>query len=264
MDPKVQKLLVQEQYQQRTPEWYAVRETMLTASDVAAALDIKPFESYKGSPRKELLKKKLNPVSFSNMYTIHGNKYEDEARRKYEDSTNESVLEFGLLVHPTYKWLGASPDGITISGKVVEIKCPISRPIIPGEVPHHYFPQVQIVMEVCDLEETAFIQYKPECITWPKSEEFDIITVKRDREWFANILPKIKEFFDEMQELKKQTPSPSHEIIPTTSPKVIRKTKVQEVDVSPCIIDDNMYSNEENEEILFEQTHNEFLFKDDD
>lgn len=268
MDARVSKLLTQEQYAQRTPEWYAVRENLLTASDVAAALDIPPFNSYKGSPRAELLKKKVNPVSFSNAYTIHGNKYEDVARDKYEKAYNESVLEFGLLIHPKYSWLGASPDGVTISGKVIEIKCPISREIGDGHIPHHYFPQVQTVMEVCDLEEAVFIQYKPEEITWPRKEEFTVITLKRDREWFAKSLPVLEEFYRDMLAAKAAALTPSPQSEPTPPKK--RATRKVEIIVEPCMINDGMYADHEHDVILptecdnlVEET-NDYMFLDDD
>jgi hypothetical protein len=53
-------------------------------------------------------------------------------------------------------------------------------------------------MEVLELEEARFIQYKPEEITWPKPAEFLITIVKRDREWFAKRLPIMKEFWDKV------------------------------------------------------------------
>lgn len=37
--------------------------------------------------------------------------------------------EIGLHPHPVYNWLGGSPDGITESGKLLEIKCPMMRAI---------------------------------------------------------------------------------------------------------------------------------------
>lgn len=96
--------------------------------------------------------------------------------------------EIGLHPHPVYNWLGGSPDGITESGKLLEIKCPMMREI-KDEVPVHYMPQLQLLMEILDLESCDFIQYKPEEITWPKPVEFVVTHVKRDREWFAEKLP---------------------------------------------------------------------------
>jgi hypothetical protein len=42
-------------------------------------------------------------------------------------------------------------------------------------------------MDILDLEEADFIQYKPAETNWPKPEEFIVTNVKRDREWFATI-----------------------------------------------------------------------------
>jgi YqaJ-like viral recombinase domain len=150
------------------------------------------------------------------------------------------VLEFGLLQHPVYHWLGGSPDGITTNGKVVEIKCPISREIVAGEVPHHYFPPVQIVLEICDLEEAVFIQYKPKCITWPLPEEFSVVTIERNRDWFALVLPQLESFYQEMKTMcqgKQETPSP-----PVVSPKSMNPKKPMKSTASLMV--KNLYNDE--------------------
>lgn len=195
--PAVEALLKRPQWAQRTPEWYAIRRTLLTASDVAAALDIKPFKSYKGSPRDDLLKKKLENLPFNNMYVAHGQKYEDEACDMMARVLGEKVLPFGLLVHPEHTWLAASPDGVTTTGAAVEIKCPLRREIVPGHVPSHYYPQVQVQMQVCGLRWTYFVQYKPAGLTKDKKPFLDIAVVERDDQWFADALPKLKSLYDE-------------------------------------------------------------------
>ena len=43
---------------------------------------------------------------------------------------------------------------------------------IDGSVPEHYMPQLQLCMDILDLEEADFIQYKPAETNWPKPEEF--------------------------------------------------------------------------------------------
>jgi putative phage-type endonuclease len=196
--PRVVHLLRAPQYAQRTDEWYAARKTLITASDCAAALGIKPFKSYKGDPRAELLEKKLGGQFFTNVFVEHGNKYEDEARDAAMEVLGKKCFDFGLIRHETLPWIGASPDGITADGIMVEIKCPLRRKIIPGEIPHHYFPQVQVQMEVCDLEQTVFVQYMPRSLT--RGEPFlDITWIDRDREWFEAAKPTLKSFFDEYQ-----------------------------------------------------------------
>ena len=78
----------------------------------------------------------------------------------------EEVKEFGLIQHTKVEWLAASPDGITPSGKMLEIKCPFRRKIT-GIPPLYYTIQCLIQLEVCDLEECdfqecKFIEYKTE------------------------------------------------------------------------------------------------------
>ena len=203
MHPRVQHLLKVPTIPQRTAEWYEARKTRITASEVAGILDIKPFASFAGSPRTEVLLRKAFPddpeYRFSgNKFTEHGVKYEDEARDIYEDLTNKKVLEFGLTLHETINYLGASPDGITTDGVLIEIKCPLSRVIQPGNIPHHYWPQIQFSLEVFDLEECHFVQYLPAETAWPRQRVFDVTVAHRDREWFARVLPILTEFRSEL------------------------------------------------------------------
>ena len=130
-----------------------------------------------------------------NAATEWGNKYEDEARQIYENMYNEKVHELGLLPHPGINFLAGSPDGVTESGRLVEIKCPLRRKIEP-DVPEHYMPQLQLLMEILDLEVCDFIQYKPSELTFPRPYEFVVVSVERDREWFTENLPIMRNFWD--------------------------------------------------------------------
>jgi hypothetical protein len=75
---------------------------------------------------------------------------------------------------------------------------PPQRKIIPGEVPEHYMPQLQLCMEILDLEEADFIQYKPAETNWPLPEEFDVVNVKRDRAWFEKYRPIMRIIWDQV------------------------------------------------------------------
>src|SRR5210317_2390911 len=192
MHPNVARLIKKTYAEQRSQEWLDLRKNMLTASDCATAIGENKYEK----PFDLLLKKCGKGKPFTgNAATEHGNKYEDEARIIYEQRHNEVVHEIGLEPHPKYPWLGGSPDGISESGKLIEIKCPMSREILP-EVPQHYMPQLQLCMEILDLEECDFIQYKPAEFNWPRPEEFVVVNVKRDREWWKTYFPVMKEFWD--------------------------------------------------------------------
>ena len=188
MHPKVQILIDQKYDDQKSDAWLSLRETMLTASDVATALGENPYEK----PQSLILKKCGQGTKFmGNDATRHGEKYESVARDLYCEKTGEVVHELGLVQHPELPWLGGSADGVTESGKLIEIKCPMSRKI-DDKVPKHYLAQLQILMEVLDLEECDFIQYRPEPL------EYQVTNVKRDRDWFTHRLPKLNAFWNEV------------------------------------------------------------------
>ena len=190
MHPVVQALIEHEYAAQRSEEWLALRGKMLTASDAATAIGVNSYEKPDG-----LILKKFGYNKFEgNEATEHGNKYENVARDIYCERYNEVAHEIGLHPHPLYNWLGGSPDGITESGKLLEIKCPLRRKIT-DEVPVHYMPQLQLLMEILNLEECDFIQYKPEELTWPNPSEFVVTNVKRSREWFEEQLPVMDAFW---------------------------------------------------------------------
>lgn len=175
---KVQALMKIPQYKQRSPEWFQQRHGMLTASSAAKGLLIDEDDMERsekgvvsllqnakigqscypyGGGKKALLISKCDPEhSFTGSdATRWGTRYEPVATLIYEKKNNTNVIEFGLLPHPTLEWLGASPDGITPDGIMLEIKCPYNREIT-GIPPIYYWIQVQLQLEVCDLEYCDF------------------------------------------------------------------------------------------------------------
>ncbi len=180
-----------DQIEQRTPEWYEARENMITASDIASVLGVNPYKN-----RQKLLKDKVEPPKYvSNFATIHGNKYEDEARLLFGKLYNLETWDVGLFRHNEYKWIGGSPDGIASDGSLLEIKCPIKREI-KHEIPVYYYPQVQICMEILDIPKCYFIQYKPE--TLYNNGIMDVLEVYRNKEWFEESFGEIKSFWDDV------------------------------------------------------------------
>ena len=112
-------------------------------------------------PRTLLLKKcGLGEKFTGNAATTEwGTQQEPIAIKMFEEQYGEKVNELGLIPHEKYPWLGGSPDGLTDTNCLVEIKCPMMRAIVPGEVPRHYLPQVQLCMEIMDVETCFFVQY---------------------------------------------------------------------------------------------------------
>jgi len=113
-------------------------------------------------------------------------------------------LSFGLLIHPEHSWLGGSPDGITTDGILLEVKCPMRRKIVMGEVPHHYLSQVLLNLEICNLELAHFIEFIPPSTENGEDYTINIVEVQRDREWFSKELPKMREFWEDVLKYRKE------------------------------------------------------------
>lgn len=155
------------QPEQRTSEWYTYREGRITASDAAAIWNQNPF-----CRREELLEKKSSPIPIPFNGSLdavnHGVRFEPSVTWMYEKRMGEPVIEFGCLPHDEIPFIGASPDGITNEGIMLEIKCPFQREIY-GVPPIYYWIQMQLQLEVADLERCDFVECK---IVTHSKEEF--------------------------------------------------------------------------------------------
>ena len=223
-----------DQIEQRTPEWYAARENMITASDIAAVIGANKYES-----RNKVLQKKVHPgsnVFTGNCFTEHGNKYEDEARLLFGKLYKLDTWEVGLFRHMEYKWLGGSPDGIASDGALLEIKCPMKRKIT-HEIPEYYYPQVQICMEILKIEKCYFIQYLP--ASKYNDPLIDVVEIPRSKEWFSKHYESLNSFWNDVLYHRQH---PEIEIIKKR--KTIPKTKAV---LKPmfCINFDDLSSDDE-------------------
>ena len=186
------------QPEQKSVEWQNQRAYYCTASQHASALGRCKYKS-----RTECLRQYAGVVRSTftgNVATRHGEKYEDEAVAKYCKLRGVDVLHFGML--PFYEqatWLGGSPDGISVDGYLIEVKCPYKRKP-NGSVPSHYMPQIQSMMHGLELHACHFIEYVPGT-EWSE-EIFDVIEVKRDENYWTEALPLLRLFWDEVSVLR--------------------------------------------------------------
>lgn len=195
--------------QQKTEKWYLERKKLLTASDVSTILECNIYIS-----AYELLLKKISYVEQeTNDAMKWGNLFEPIAVLIYEQKINERCFPIGLVKHKKYEWLGASPDGLLLSGKLLEIKCPVKR-LIYNTVPYYYWIQTQIQMEVCDIDEcdyfeckfTQYAKQEPDSssyinngeVIYYKLLEWNLQTIKRDKKWFSSIVQKLQIFYENM------------------------------------------------------------------
>lgn len=162
--------------EQRSEEWYKARQTLISASDFGQALNRGEY----GNQRDFIIKKvenKSKEIKYKKPL-LWGVKYEDVATAIYSKRNNVKIYEFGLIKHSELDYIGASPDGISDLGIMLEIKCPYSRKI-SGKIIEQYYDQIQGQLEVCDLDECDFL----EC----EFEEY------KDEEKFINNKDELKE-----------------------------------------------------------------------
>ena len=167
MTEKIQILREKPQPDQRTPEWYARRNNLITASAASkafgsqASINQLVYEKCKnfaasGPPSGPLQGSVHSPLHW-------GQRYEPLTVMVYERRNNTKLGEFGCIQHDTYPFIGASPDGINVDpasriyGRMVEIKNIVNREIT-GKPKEEYWIQTQIQMEVCDLDECDFVE----------------------------------------------------------------------------------------------------------
>ena len=180
MTQKIQTLREKPQPDQRTPEWYARRNNLITASAASKAFGSQASVNqlvYEKCKNYAQASSSVNdsgdgtatappqgPLQGSVNSPLHwGQRYEPVTVMVYEYRNNTRLGEFGCIQHDDYPFIGASPDGINIDpaspiyGRMVEIKNIVNREIT-GRPKEEYWIQTQIQMEVCDLDECDFVE----------------------------------------------------------------------------------------------------------
>ena len=179
---------------QRSPEWFSARKGRVTGSVAGAILGHAPYAT-----RNDILRRMVRDYHGAeseftgNIATRHGEIHEDGAITDFRLETGLDVEEVGFL--PYEDWLGASPDGITSDGGVLEVKVPFS--LRKSETPEfksladqpHYYAQVQIEMLCAEVTHAWFYQWSA---NGSKLERVD-----PDQEWLDENLPKLRQFHAE-------------------------------------------------------------------
>jgi putative phage-type endonuclease len=177
MTAKIRTLQGKPQPEQRTPEWYARRNNLITASAASKAFGTqasinqliydkcKNYDST-GDGSNEPSQAPSTGFALQGPVAspLHwGQRYEPVTVMVYEHLNKTKLGEFGCIQHDKYPFIGASPDGINIDpdspiyGRMVEIKNIFNREIT-GKPKEEYWIQTQIQMEVCDLDECDFVE----------------------------------------------------------------------------------------------------------
>ena len=177
------------QAKQRSTEWYETRHNLLTASNLWKVFGTPAqYNSlvYEKCLSIETIRSEKKTMSIdSNSPLQMGVKYEPVSIMLYEKLYGTRVSDVGCIPHPQYPFIGASPDGINMTpglpryGRMIEVKNIVNREIT-GVPLEHYWIQMQLQMEACDLEECDFIETRFKEIN-ETNTLFDVIkTVSED------------------------------------------------------------------------------------
>jgi len=142
----------------------------------------------------------------------HGLQNEIKAQNAYSSITGFVVHTCGLVVNPSFPWLGASPDGLVKDPLLecfglLEIKCPfthrfcsveeacsdpnffacITNETVTLKQEHKHYYQIQSQMALCQVSWCDFVIYT--------HKNFSIERIQFNEELWDDIQPKLTDFF---------------------------------------------------------------------
>jgi len=164
---------------QLSAEWFAQRLGKITGSRVGAILGLNPYAKPE-SVLRDMVREYhgADPEFTGNADTERGQRHEKDAVEVLEIEEGVLIIEAPFVVHPTYDWLGASPDGYGSDGGLIECKCP--RTIKSLDQVPHYVAQMQLQMHCTDTPHCWFVQWT--------ADGSQIDKVMRDPHWIDDNL----------------------------------------------------------------------------
>jgi predicted phage-related endonuclease len=197
--------------EQGSYEWLLARCGKITASNFHDVITrstkkvgdkfpyLKARETYKEILVAEILTGQ--PAAEINAYAMrHGKEYEPLARATYEMRTGHDVQEVGLVLHPSFEFIGASPDGLIGDDGGLEIKCPKNSTIHlntwANGLPPEHIGQIQGGLFVTGRQWWDFVSFDPRIIS--ENGRIYIQQIERDDEYIDNLKFELNIFWDEV------------------------------------------------------------------
>ncbi len=191
--------------QQRTPEWFAKRLGLVTASriaDVMAKVKTGTAASRSGY-MTQLVTERLTGApteGFQSAAMEWGIEQEPHARAAYEAREGVLVDEVDFVRHPILE-AGASPDGLVGEDGLIEIKCPATSTMLEyiedRSVPRKYILQIQWQLACTGRNWCDFVAYDPRL---PEPLRLLVIRVPRDEGVIAEIAGEVGRFLTELRD----------------------------------------------------------------
>ncbi len=154
-----------------TPNWFAARRGLLTASrmrDAMAVLKNGSPAAARTNLMRDLLAERLTGIAVPHFVTADmqwGIDNQDGARHEYQVLTGEIVGPEGFVLHPDIEFFGATPDGFVGEDGLLEVKCPRSAThlswILDGVVPEDHRPQMLAQLACTRRKWCDFVSYDP-------------------------------------------------------------------------------------------------------
>jgi len=191
--------------EQRTPEWFAKRLGLVTASriaDVMAKVKTGTAASRSGY-MTQLVTERLTgqpTEGYQSAAMEWGIEQEAPARAAYEARTGVLVDEVDFVRHPILE-AGASPDGLVGEDGCIEIKCPNTATMLEyiedRSVPRKYLLQIQWQLACTGRNWCDFVAYDPRL---PEHLQLLVIRVPRDEDVIEQIAAEVGRFLTELRD----------------------------------------------------------------
>lgn len=188
--------------QQGTPEWFAARAGVITASKFADAVgklkNGNPSQASKDYAYKvavEIIYGQTTEDTYQTFEMRRGTELEPIARMVYERTTGNMAEESGLVLTEDRRF-GYSTDGFVDSDGLIEIKCPNSaRKIVEiwesGDL-SEYIHQMQGGMWITGRKWCDFIMYAPQLE--PVGKQLFVKRIERDDDFIEQMEIDLMEF----------------------------------------------------------------------
>ena len=190
--------------QQGSPEWRAARAGSLGASQIAEA--VARTKSGWGASRANLLAQLtverltgLPTEGFVSPAMAWGTEQEPEARLAYEFRKDATVVQVGMVRHPSIGGTHASPDGLVGDDGLLEIKCPLSathiETLLTGSIPGKYVTQIEWQMACTGRSWCDFASFDPRL---PEEMRLFVKRFDRDDKRISEMEEQVREFLFEL------------------------------------------------------------------
>ena len=200
------------QVPQHSEEWYEIKRKLIGANDYACLLGL-GYNSRWETILSKIFYTEIAVTEETLKRMERGTRLEPFVKKSYEERNSINIIETGLLVHPQFSFLCASPDGIIDDNTLVEFKVlseidsdnGVGSGSKSGCVPMKYWIQMQIQEQVFN---------KSRCIYCPNViEEDDVYTSKiknylelevlRDDPWFNSTILGVSQDWDKIEQCRK-------------------------------------------------------------